>query len=604
MWARRSVGAILAFVVGTILAVAVPVGVANADIDKPKKQRVHLVMDSSGSMAEKIDGGKTRIDAAKDALNSLVDSTPEETELGLRVYGANDKNKGSEESCRDSELVVPIATGNREDLSKAIEGYSPAGWTPISYALKEAGKDIGKPGEDEENTIVLVSDGEETCVPDPCDVVDELQKQGINVTINVVGMNVDGKARNQLQCIAKKGNGKYYSADNADEIKTAIEEAAMRTGQAFQLDGDPITGGDSRSEAPDMRPGTYLDKFGFNETRWYRVPKQAKDSVVWAGAAMSLAETDKEHGSITVELVDPTSEENCARESGYGHSSGPEGLLATSLSSRECEDADNLLLKVTTEVKGEGELPVRIHLEERGAVQNLDELPEAAKAPEWEEMEVPKAPEGTSYGGDSFGNAKVIEPGAHNIAVTMGESQVFAVDLDWGQHVQVQTDLETVQKRFMAWNTRVLSPFGSDALVNDTDSSDFGSGKSVSLKARTYPIRYKNSGEIYPNENSLPGRYFIIVSGGEREDTADKHGEAKGTMTVEVLDKAGEGAPEFASFDKDLGEEQDDGAADAKNVAAEQEDDGMSWPMIGAAGVGIIALLAAIVLAVTGRKKS
>lgn len=200
----------------------------------------------------------------------------------------------------------------------------------------------------------------------------------------------------------------------------------------------------------------------------------------------------------------------------------------------------------------------------------------------------------------------MIEPGAHNIAVTMGESQVFAVDLDWGQRVQVQTDLETVQKRFMAWSTRVLSPFGSDPLVNDTDSSDFGSSKSVSLQARTFPIRYKNSGEIYPNENSVPGRYYIIVSGGDREDTADKQGEAKGTMTVEVLGKAGEGAPEFASFDKDLDEEQDEGAADAdaKNVAAEQEGSGMSWPMIGAAAVGIIALLAAIVLAVTGRKKS
>ena len=283
--------------------------------------------------------------------------------------------------------MVPIATGNRDDLSDAIEGYSPAGWTPISYGLKEAGKDIGKPGEDEENTIVLVSDGEETCVPGPCDVVDELEKQGINVTINVVGMNVDGKARNQLQCIAKKGNGKYYSADNADEIKTAIEEAAMRTGQAFRLDGDPISGGDSRSEAPEMTPGTYLDEFGFDETRWYRVPKQAKGSVVWAGAAMGLAETDKEHGSITVELVDPASEEKCALETDYGHSRGPEGLLATNLSSQECEDTENLLLKVTTEVKGEGGLPVRIHLEERGAVQNLDELPEAARAPEWEEME-------------------------------------------------------------------------------------------------------------------------------------------------------------------------------------------------------------------------
>ena len=41
-------------------------------------------------------------------------------------------------TCTDSQLVVPVRTGQTKALRKAIEGYAPFGETPISYALEQA----------------------------------------------------------------------------------------------------------------------------------------------------------------------------------------------------------------------------------------------------------------------------------------------------------------------------------------------------------------------------------------------------------------------------------------------------------------------------------
>lgn len=292
------------------------------------------------------------------------------------------------------------------------------------------------------------------------------------------------------------------------------------------------------------------------------------------------------------------------REYKNGFKGGPESLEGTNTSSAECEASDELLLKVSTDTNGNGTLPVRIHLEETPAVKNLADLPGPAKEPKWEDLRVDKATGAPEYGATSFKDAKVLEPGSYPVAITLGESQVYAVDLDWGQHLQVQADLETVQDRFLSWQTRVLSPFGSDAAVNDSERYNFGSAKEMSLKARTYPIRYKNSGETYANENSVPGRYYVIISGGNREDAGEKQAEAKGTMTLEVVGEAGEGKPEFADMEEKSDRADENKEVDAKDAAAAEEDSGMNWPVIAAVAVGLIVLLIVIALVMGRRKKS
>ena len=149
-----------------------------------------LVLDSSGSMKERTGAGETKIAAAREALTAVIGSLPDEQAVGLRVYGAEVFSRDDPGACTDSRLVVPVETGNRDRLREAVGRYTPYGETPIGHALQEAGRDLGSEGK---RTIVLVSDGEPTCTPDPCVVARDLAQQGVDLTIDVVGLDVDGQ---------------------------------------------------------------------------------------------------------------------------------------------------------------------------------------------------------------------------------------------------------------------------------------------------------------------------------------------------------------------------------------------------------------------------
>ena len=76
---------------------------------------------------------------------------------------------------------------------------------------------------EDETTIVLVSDGEETCHADPCGAVKSLKTSGIKFILHVVGFGVDAKEKEQLTCLAEAGGGQYFGASNAALLLSALE---------------------------------------------------------------------------------------------------------------------------------------------------------------------------------------------------------------------------------------------------------------------------------------------------------------------------------------------------------------------------------------------
>ncbi|MGH2734026.1 MAG: VWA domain-containing protein, partial [Actinomycetota bacterium] len=73
-----------------------------------------IVLDASGSMQAKL-GNTTRIAAARAGLRALVSDLPEDSLVGLRVYGhrfAGNRARG----CADTQLVVPVKRLDRRRL--------------------------------------------------------------------------------------------------------------------------------------------------------------------------------------------------------------------------------------------------------------------------------------------------------------------------------------------------------------------------------------------------------------------------------------------------------------------------------------------------------
>ena len=122
--------------------------------------RAILVLDGSGSMWGQIDG-KAKITIAQEVVGELLPSLPEGQALGLTLYGH--RRKGD---CSDIETVVAPAQGSHAAILDAVNAVKPKGKTPMTDAIRQAAEALRYT--EEKATVILVSDGIETCAPDPC----------------------------------------------------------------------------------------------------------------------------------------------------------------------------------------------------------------------------------------------------------------------------------------------------------------------------------------------------------------------------------------------------------------------------------------------------
>lgn len=180
---------------------------------------VLIILDGSDSMGLNTGNGLTRIAAAKRAILDTLSQTPGNVNVGLRVYGYDAR---PQTACRASQTLVPIGPNNRMQIASRIVGVRPIGMTPISYSLIEAiNQDFayvnGK------KSIILISDGEETCDADPCDVAVDMVRHNVDVKINVIGLGLsDMDAIRQLKCVAMATKGKFYNVDTAAQLNNAV----------------------------------------------------------------------------------------------------------------------------------------------------------------------------------------------------------------------------------------------------------------------------------------------------------------------------------------------------------------------------------------------
>lgn len=286
MITRQRLAAGICALLATLTAgVAFPAGAVADETDSAASPKVELVLDVSGSMSAKdIDGG-SRMAAAKQAFNEVLDATPEEVQLGIRTLGANYHGNDRKTGCKDTAQLYPVGTLNRTEAKTAVATLQPTGWTPIGPALLKAADDLN--GGDGTRRIVLISDGEDTCQPlDPCEVAREIAAKGIGLTIDTLGLVPDAKTRDQLSCIADATGGTYTSVQHKEELSD-------RVGQLVDRAADPVVtpvateGTNQCTSAPTLKSGLYTDREEFGKQRFYRVdvdPGQELRASVSVGA--------------------------------------------------------------------------------------------------------------------------------------------------------------------------------------------------------------------------------------------------------------------------------------------------------------------------------
>lgn len=213
------------YVLPLIAALSIPThAVANCAAD------AMLVFDGSLSMLETgfDENGLPKIVEGRAAVAQVAPEAAALRRLGLVIYGP-----GSPTDCYGVRLHFPPRDGAGQMVVDAVNALEPDGSTALTAAVKMAADALEPLG----GSVVLVTDGQETCGGMPCQLARNLGAAG-NVTVHVIGFKVRGAffewqsldpndffvTEPAARCLADETGGEYVGAESLDALIAALRE--------------------------------------------------------------------------------------------------------------------------------------------------------------------------------------------------------------------------------------------------------------------------------------------------------------------------------------------------------------------------------------------
>lgn len=185
-----------------------------------------IVFDASGSMAGNTVQGlfsdKTRIGEVRAALAEVLPGVTRFRRVGLITYGP-----GPYQQC-NVRLNFPPEPRASQRILRVVNAINPAGKTPLVNAVVTAAKifeHVSAPG-----TIVLLTDGEETCGGEPCELGKLMKKRSEQLTVHVVGYQLRSfrwtgpQSFLDTKCLAEETGGLYITANNRQDLIEAFRK--------------------------------------------------------------------------------------------------------------------------------------------------------------------------------------------------------------------------------------------------------------------------------------------------------------------------------------------------------------------------------------------
>lgn len=247
----------------------------NPEVPSP----IIFIYDASGSMWGQMEG-KTKMEIASTVLSKSIDDFAENQQIGLVAYGHRKKG-----DCRDVETLLPMTNTSKSSIAAAVKNIKPLGKTPLAHSASLVIDQLRK--SKEKATIVLITDGIESCDGNICNVVTAAKKEGIDFKLHIVGFGLKKNETEQLRCAAKAGDGNYYDAANASGLGDAMSEVAGETidnpkgnfGVFVLKDGKPL---DANVQAYMAGTKNKVDRGRtYADTTYLYLPKGTYDLEVW-----------------------------------------------------------------------------------------------------------------------------------------------------------------------------------------------------------------------------------------------------------------------------------------------------------------------------------
>jgi len=239
-WRRHATAVVFLLAISSlIVALARPTRAEDVPVERAT---VVVAIDTSLSM-EATDVSPSRLEAAQESANALIDTLPETINLGLVAFNGVAQ-------------ITVAPTQDREAVRAAIDNLELGEATAIGEAiftsldaieLAPGGGDDENPSADEDEpipaTIVVMSDGETTVGRPDIAATDAANEAGVPVSTIAFGtpdgtITVEGEPtpipvqvdEASLRAIAEDTGGAFFTAETLNELSDAFADIGSRVG--------------------------------------------------------------------------------------------------------------------------------------------------------------------------------------------------------------------------------------------------------------------------------------------------------------------------------------------------------------------------------------
>ena len=611
-------------------------------------QRLMLVIDASDSMAQTDVEGGSRMDAAKAATIDVIKGLDENIDAGLIAYGSEESNAPDNRAkgCDDVTVLAGVGKPDVEQLETKINDLEPTGYTPIGRSLEKAAEELGDSGK---RSIILVSDGEDTCAPPPvCEVAKDLEGAGVDLAVHTVGFKVNDKAREELECIAQETGGTYSAADNTESLKDTLSTVVSRVGEGYEAAGTPLELKDNPSEGFYVGEGQYVAEVaGPTENgedapaTWFKVQAKESHNTLISAATIAPITLGNDRQTVYFHTDLTATNATCDEEksSDFASFEYPEpstgsmlSLNADKLKEEGCDPNEWRVGVIRGGSRYEQPLPVEIMVGHEPIATGEEAGPEdphtAEEAVFGGDLSIkPTADPQPVQGANSYNYAPSIEPGSLRDNIVAGETRYYKINVPWGQRPVAAVEFDRKKARdYRSGSLNIASPWRQVEIgTNRATLSDEGPERADHTE--TYYAYYRNrvldSSSVsmeFQKDSAYAGDWYVMVTMDGKEDNGKVSAQEDYTLTVQLDGEEADGPawrpsnepgaeptiePMSASEDANAEDSESTDEQQAAGVEENKEDDGPSWmPIgIGAGIVAVIALLVGILIGVSNARK-
>ncbi|MDF1521851.1 MAG: hypothetical protein P1P87_03415 [Trueperaceae bacterium] len=228
---------------------------------------VEVIFDASGSMGQRLPSGASRIDVAKGVLEEFVRTgLPDDVPFALRAFGHITPN-----SC-ETRLDVPLAPLDRDAALTAVRAIEPKlfSQTPLAASIEAVADDLA--GSAGPKSLLLITDGVESCDGDPQAAVEGLRAAGMDVQVAIVSLGLDDPEDvAAFEALAEAVGASYVGTNDLAGLREAVLTALAVPYQVLTLDGTVVATGLVDGDPVELPAGSYRVRVG-TELLEARVP--------------------------------------------------------------------------------------------------------------------------------------------------------------------------------------------------------------------------------------------------------------------------------------------------------------------------------------------